>query len=359
METMQTAKATILGYQGFGNVGDEAILTGLEAALEGSRIQVTDVICGDSAPVAGFPKADRLPSRRLLPSLAGLQRLRSSDLLVLSGGGLIHDHWAIVIPRYLAWTLLARSFGVPVVWAAIGVGPIDREKYRRLAGWIVDNTALLTVRDKRSQDWVAKVRPARTVEIAADPAFFNVVPTAPATRRGLALIGRLPTPRDAVHGDRIVGALAELAREHDKDRRAIITMAGDLDEPFLARLVERIGPGGPPPIHRLGPNPREALELMSSFEAVVSVRLHGLIFCALTGVPCVPIAYDEKVRSAAERLGLGDLAVDLADVTPELLRKRLAQAREPERMATVASRVAGFRDEGLRLRRMFEEVMWP
>jgi polysaccharide pyruvyl transferase WcaK-like protein len=354
---MQTARATILGYQGFGNVGDEAILTGLEAALDGSRIDVTDVICGASAPVAGFPNAERLPSRRLLPSVSAVKRLRASKLLILSGGGLIHDHWAIVIPRYLAWTLLARSLGVPVVWAAIGVGPIERASFRRLAGLIVDSTTSLTVRDKRSQEWIAKVRPGRVVDVAADPAFFNAVPPRPASRRGLALIGRLPTPRDAAQGDRVVATLAELAREHDADPRAIITMAGELDEPFLARLREGIGPGVKPPIHRLGPDPKRALELISTFDAVISVRLHGLIFCALTGVPCVPIAYDEKVRSAAERLGLGDLVVDLADVSPALLRERLAQVRTPDRMATVAAKVAGFRDEGLRLRRKFEEVV--
>jgi len=354
---MQTSKATILGYQGFGNVGDEAILTGLEAALDGSHIDVTDVICGDSAPVAGFPKAERLPSRRLLPSVAAVQRLRASKLLILSGGGLIHDHWAIVIPRYLAWTLLARSLGVPVVWAAIGVGPIERASFRRLAGLIVDNTTSLTVRDKRSKEWIEKVRPERVVEVAVDPAFFNAVPPRPATRRGLALIGRLPTPRDAAHGDNVVATLAEFAREHDQDPRAIITMAGELDEPFLTRLQADIGSGSQPPVHRLGPDPRKALELISTFDAVISVRLHGLIFCALTGVPCVPIAYDEKVRSAAERLGLGDLAVDLADVSPALLRERLAEVRKPERMAIVAARVADFREEGLRLRRKFEEVV--
>ncbi|RYG71529.1 hypothetical protein EON80_05100, partial [bacterium] len=47
----------------------------------------------------------------------------------------------------------------------------------------------------------------------------------------------------------------------------------------------------------------EILSLASSFEVMIAMRLHALIFAASAGVPVVALNYDPKVASLATLLG--------------------------------------------------------
>ena len=69
------------------------------------------------------------------------------------------------------------------------------------------------------------------------------------------------------------------------------------------------------------------------------------IAAALAGVPCVPVAYDAKVRAAAIQLGIGDLAVALEDVTADRLLARVTDAMEPERQARVSRSLDAMRGQ--------------
>ena len=57
-----------------------------------------------------------------------------------------------------------------------------------------------------------------------------------------------------------------------------------------------------------------AIGVMSRMAAVVSMRLHGLIFAAGHGVPLVGVVYDPKVSAFLRYINL-ELPIELADVT--------------------------------------------
>ena len=71
----------------------------------------------------------------------------------------------------------------------------------------------------------------------------------------------------------------------------------------------------------------ESLELFERMKAVVSMRLHGLIFSAGQGVPLVGIVYDQKVSSFLSYIGQ-DLYEDLNSLTAETLKDLIDQALE-------------------------------
>src|SRR5690606_4645669 len=129
---MTAVRAVAVGYQGFGNLGDEAILAGIEELLGGTGIVVSHVVSGPG-PVSAFPAARRVPTRRMRPTLQALRALRRAQLLLISGGGLLNDHWATVVPTYLAWVVLGRLLGLRVAWLGVGVGPLRRRWSRLLA----------------------------------------------------------------------------------------------------------------------------------------------------------------------------------------------------------------------------------
>ncbi|MGH2383490.1 MAG: polysaccharide pyruvyl transferase family protein [Candidatus Limnocylindria bacterium] len=357
---MTRSAAVALGYQGFGNVGDEAILAGIEELLRETPLDVRCVIAGDRAPVAAFSTADRVTQRRLLPSLAAARALRRASVLLVSGGGLIHDHWPIVIPRYLAWTITARLLGLRVAWVGVGVGPVRRSWARWLAAMTVRLAHVVTVRDQASAQLVLALVPASRVAVVPDPAFFLRQPLPSASRSGTAIIVRPPVPADARRAPVLAAALASLAARRTSEGRpvTILSMEAAHDDAFASEVADLAAAGGAarPKLERLPLEPAAALARLATFEEAVSVRLHGLILCALAGTPCVPIAYDDKVAGTAVQLGLAKVAVPLAQATGELLAERLAQAASGVMRATVGQAVERLRGEAPRVRELIAAV---
>ena len=56
---------------------------------------------------------------------------------------------------------------------------------------------------------------------------------------------------------------------------------------------------------------RDALALIGGAGLVISMRLHGVLFAAMCGVPVVGIAYDDKVAALLGELGCEGQSVGL------------------------------------------------
>lgn len=338
-----------LGYQGFGNLGDEAILTGIEAILDQSGLTIDALVCGPRPDaVVGFLRARRLPSPRLLPTWSAIRALRSSRGLVLAGGGLLHDHWPTVIPRYVAWILLARLLRRRVVWIGVGVGPIRRRTHRFLARFACRLAALALVRDSTSAALLGGER--RRVRVIPDPALFNPPPPPVASDSdpALAIIVRAPVPADGDRAPHLAATLVEVAEAAFARgwRPTFMTMAGDADRDFTTRLLAVAAERGvSAEMRSLGPTPRAAVTTLAACRGVVTVRLHGLLLAAVAGVPAVAVAYDAKVNAAARQLGLGDLVVDLASLTTDDIMSRLELAGEPARRVKLAAEIDRVRSQ--------------
>lgn len=343
------ARVATVGFQGFGNVGDEAILAGI-AVLLGDRARVVTVFSGGREAVAAFPGAERVATARHLPTPAAWRHLRRVDALVLSGGGLINDYWPAVIPRYVLWCVAARVMGARVVWVGSGIGPIRRRPWRWLAGLGFGVSRLVAVRDPESAAWIARCPGRPRVSVVPDPAFFVDVPSTPSRLHGVGIgvVARGPALIDDARGRELALALATAASELVRrgERVELISLHPSEDAAFFADLqatVTDLG-GEPLPVTWLPPDPSAAIAFLGSFERLVTVRLHGLILGALAGVPSVAIGYDAKVHQAANRLGLGDVAVALDDVSATALTDALDRlANRPARRTELALVIAGIR----------------
>ena len=326
---MTTLRAVALGYQGFGNVGDEAILAGIERLLDGSGIEVVAVIGGNREPIPAYPGAARVLSRRLLPTPAAVRAMRRAKVLLLAGGGLIHDHWPVVIPRYLAWSLLARGLGLRVAWVGVGLGPIRRPWARTMAGMTARLASAVTVRDQGSLEWIRHLAPRARASLLPDPAFF-LPPPGGSPRDGLGIIVRKPLPTQEHLEPALRAAIAGLARQRIADGQPVtlLSMERDLDYARAISATSRGANPSPPAARALPLEPAAALAELGGFTEVVSMRLHGLILCALADTPCLPIAYDPKVASTAALLGLGGHVTALHDVDAALLIDGLATVRD-------------------------------
>jgi len=350
-------RAVALGYQGFGNVGDEAILAGIEQLLVGSPVEVVAVV-GGHEPIPAFATARRIATHRMRPNLASLRALGRARLLLVSGGGLLHDHWATVVPTYLAWSILARVTGARVVWVGVGVGPLNRPMLRRMASWALRLAACVTVRDAESALLVASIAPRVKVTVVPDPALL-MAPPAPRSRGGIGFVVRGPTPGHEDETDGMAVALAEaVAGVSTRERSArLLTLGGPRDRAF-AKAVRGLSTRDSTtlPIEELSPDPRHAIEVLAGLQAVVTVRLHGLLLAALAGTPAVPIAYDDKVSSMARQLGLDEICQPAAGLTGHGIIGALAAVQTAAQQERVADRVSEMRSSATLLRSLIEEA---
>ena len=349
--TVASPRVAVVGFQGFGNVGDEAILAGIERLL-GGDVRVATVFAGGQRPVVAFRHAPQRSTFHFLPTLPAVRALARADVLLFAGGGLMNDYWPSVIPRYLAWVLAGRIAGCRIVWIGAGVGPIRRRTHRRLAGLAFRASRSVIVRDESSRGWVRRCAPTVAVQVIPDPAFFAPSPpalpaAATASLGTTGIVVRAPAPGSRGASETLLDALAALVADlgsQGQDVR-LLTMHDPVDAPFVARLQERCLNRGAqrPTVTALPLAPDEAIAGLAGFGAIVTVRLHGLILAALAGVPAVSLRYDDKVAAAAAELGLADLCLPLEGLTPVALAGALAAAAEPGRRDALAIRVAEIR----------------
>lgn len=182
------ARIGIFGNYGHHNNGDEAILWGLLRQLaawpEPPQVTVFSFDPDDTRRRHPHVEAVSVLVRKggkiaLLPTVAALyRRLRSLDLLIIGGGALLMDTFRNQALLYTGVARIARLAGVPVVYYAVGAGPIETALGRWLIRDSANRAAFVSVRDRESRDLLKAIGVHRPVAVVADPAFGLVAPPA-------------------------------------------------------------------------------------------------------------------------------------------------------------------------------------
>ncbi len=346
-------RVLISGYYGFQNAGDEAILYAL---VRGLRARCPDldltVLSADPGHTA-LRYEVRAVSRSDPRAIA--RELRAADLFISGGGGLLQDVTSLAsLKYYLGLMALARALNRPVFIYAQGVGPLRTGAGRFLARAVLNRVQAVTVRDEESWALLRALGVHRPpVEVTADPV-LGLVPEPAWRARGRALLAKAgiregrpvagyavrpwPGPEDYLGA--VAGAADELAAagyqavflpfHHPEDLEACRAVADRMRAPAVV-LADRL-------------DFSELLGISAHLDLAVGMRLHFLVFAALSGIPLVGLPYDPKVRLFLERLGLpAELRVDR--VTPGELRRATAAARAQRESLSVllGERVAALR----------------
>lgn len=286
----------ISGYYGAGNLGDEALLAGLLAALRDAP--VTPIVASlDPRATARDHGVAAIDRWRGLP--LGVLR---ADAVLSGGGGLLQDVTsARSLDYYLAVLRLARLLRRPAVVFAQSLGPLSdvgEERVRRALRGVP-----LGLRDQPSLELAARLGlQARAV---ADTALLLPPCDAPAAagsggREGTPASGALVlVPRAGYPA--VGNVLCDLGRSHldAGGRLRIVLLHAAADEREGRRLHARL-PGAELVVPSTVAAARWALW---GAHAVVSGRLHGMVFGATCGVPVAGLAYDPKVAGFGAEVG--------------------------------------------------------
>lgn len=300
-------RIALLGYFGFGNTGDEAVLAAEVEALRDSLGAATSfvVISGDPAYTE---RAHGLPAVSRTDARAVLSALRSADALVAGGGSLLQDVTSARPVAFYGGVMgLASLLGTPVFVYAQGLGPLLRPVNRRLAGWALRRSAYVGLRDDDSCE-LARSLGVSAVERVTDPVLgLSLAPVEAGS--GLAVSLR-PWTGEERWLPAVIAALRSLASSVE------ITLV-----PFHAgqdvELARRVADSVDSSVLVVDPSAgyRAVLEAVAGARAVLGMRLHALIAAAAAGRPFVALSYDPKVAAFADRVAqpvAADLTADLA-----------------------------------------------
>ncbi len=348
----------ILGWYGSPNLGDEAELAAILAALarlpHPPHATVFSIApARTQAQHGAYPGGlTALPRNPLAP--AALRALRRARVLILGGGGLIQDQTSIYnLPIFTAFALLARARGCALQWWGVGVEPLVTPFGRAQARLLVRLAApgAAGLRDANSARLLRGAgAPHARLRVSADPAVMLDPASAPAppvragvgprvafclrdlpnNPRGAGLGYLLPVALQkrfglggraaAAHGRRAAAFYALLAAAADHavtawDAQVVfVPFWPGRDDAIAADVRARMRHPDAATVLGAVDSPAAMRALLGTMDLVVGMRLHALIFAAMAGVPVVGFGYAQKVPAFLARIGQARFALDPATV---------------------------------------------
>lgn len=333
-------KAVISGYYGYDNLGDDAILYAISkqlSALEPPvRLTVLSRRPKETAACYGLRAVSRFSP------VAVFRAIRKSDILISGGGSLLQDRTSTRSVRYYLGVIrLAQLLKKPVFLYANGIGPLSREKNRRRVCRCIENCHGVTLRDSDSLLELKTLGVTRQdIHVTADPAF-----TLNGDDRGRQRLSALGIPTEGpllgISLRRVPGIeeqipqfaalFDKIAREQGKTL-VFFVMQESLDRELSLAVMEQME--APAYLAASPMDPAGMLSMLRCMDALVSMRLHTIIFAARERVPAVGCVYDPKITAFLQMLGLPSCG------TPENLEAQTAY----ETVAEVLDHLTAYRE---------------
>ncbi len=326
--------ALVCGAYGRGNAGDDAILEAIVTELR--QIDPDLPVWVLSRNPEETRRSYRVNSIYTFAFPRFLWRMRKTRLYINGGGSLMQDvtsHRSLWF--YLFTISAAKVLGNHVMMYGCGIGPIQAPANRERASRVLQkHVDAITLRDTHSRAELEDMRVTRPeIILSADPTV--ILPAAPEQvvdglmeRLGLDPHGRYigftlrPWPGFEEKAP-LFGTAADYAYETYGLIPVFLPIEPRLDVD-AARLAARNMTAPHFIVEDTGASDH-TIGLFARMQAVVSMRLHALVFAAGQGVPLVGVVYDQKISSFLSYIGQ-DLYTGLDQVTEQILCRQIDAA---------------------------------
>ena len=282
---MRKYRVAILGYYGFGNLGDELLLSAcLEMMTRCGLGRDSLVVLSNSPDKTSHMFGVHSVNRWRLGEV--VRTLRESESLLLGGGGLFQDSSSVKsCVWYWGVVRLARFLGCRVWALGQSVGPLESGVSRVLAGDALRVCDVVHVRDEKSRVLASSLG-CHNVRRGSD-LVMTLKPEAYSSQGNCMLVNLRPC----------VGleAFVEVIAPHMTGDVVGVALSGE-DEEAL-RLLDL------PEIVRVK-SFREAARLWSEASCAVGMRLHFGVLSRIFRTPLALMPYDVKVSEFAAQSGV-------------------------------------------------------
>jgi len=309
-------RITIIGNYGAGNLGDEAILSGLTQLIKRKHPRAEIFVLGKG-------KLLPLGVRSFIRALFDWQlwkrplaTLKKSDCVIIGGGGLFSDEESRTATLF--WSLhgiIAHSMGKRLLCLGISLGNMGWLS-RQFTKMLFKRAEAVVVRDNRSLEditawgYKAKIAPdlALAMNIEVDPLY----PTNTNKEKYVVINLR----RFKNFDEKLIQLFAQLA-DFLVDEFAFrivflpLSTTPNSDHHILNKVFDQMLLRDSAKVE--GENDRfdDIVNLIRGAEFVISMRLHGTIFSIIAETSVLPIAYMDKIDNfwSDKQLGIVPLSV--------------------------------------------------
>lgn len=361
-------KISLFGMFGVGNLGNEATL---QAMLHNIRrfipdAEVSCVCAGPEAVVQDYCIPAHLIREFTLPPLNSqklrllrkfflaiplelcrwlmvARRLKSTDMLVMTGTGMLSDlgirplglHYDI-----LRWSIVAKLFRCKLAFVSVGAGPIRHRLSRFFVKLALGMADYRSFRDSYSRSYAEGLGISTRNNVYPDLAFS--LPKDVAThdrpsdnRRPVIGVGLITNELrrdtlekdDAIYRDYItkISAFVSWLVDHKCIVRLLI---GDVEYDSRARRdlkssLERSGLIGPDIIDEPAQTACELVSQLVQTDIVVASRFHNVLLALMLNKPVVALSFHEKVDSLMRAMGLMRFCHDIEHIDVNALIEQM------------------------------------
>ncbi len=299
------------GYYGFGNNGDDSILSAIISSLRercpNIKIMVLSKNPEETARLYSVDTADRFDFFVIK------QMLKRTKLLISGGGSLLQDITSTKsLYYYLMIIRMAKKAGAKVMVFANGIGPITKKKNIKRVKNNIKYIDAITLRESSSLRELKRIA-GRDVSarVTADPVFTVDIPEGNHIDEVIARAGIEPgqkffviTVRDWNSSDRhIERKIAEFSNYVFSKYNIvpfIVPMQSKFDRDISEDIDVRLSfPHG---VCRNSYHHDILMGIIARAEFVLGMRFHSLVYAVKAGVPSIALDYDPKVASFMETL---------------------------------------------------------
>ncbi|MEE0706775.1 MAG: polysaccharide pyruvyl transferase family protein [Adlercreutzia sp.] len=264
--------------------------------------------------------------------------IKEADVLVFGGAPLFNYRYQIFYERTATTLELAEEYHTPVIFSSIGVEGYDEdnEKCQRLKSTLnLDCVKQITTRD--DFDSLQKFIESDQVVIdkVSDPAVFTgkvfekfVQPKA-GNRIGVFIMRANAFVDNKIKFNREQAAqlwldLIDKLEERGYDYE-LLTSGHFGDEAFLDKLIQEYGVNPNKCVFNMN-SPEKLIAKISSYDGVISCRLHPSIISYALNVPSLGIVWNSKVNYFYDAIGYPERIIPTQDISGTLLLDKLEEA---------------------------------
>ena len=339
----RTTKILLLTNRDSDNTGDQIIeacdIALIHAAMKNLGVSRRNyVIISRAASIVTKAYISSKDDKLLAEARKAIQ---NADIVIFGGAPMFNYTYQTFYERTATTLDLCNEYGVPVLFSAIGIEYYreENEKCQRITT-AVNYPVVKQVTTRDDFESLKKMKKREDLRVAkvSDPAVFaakvmeNFAPKKdPEAKKKIGLFtfrafgfrdnGYDFAPEKA--GPFWSGLLKEFEkRGYDCE---IITNGHFGDEAFMDRLVREYGVPGNKTIFNIN-KLEDMTEHLSTYDGIVSCRLHPSIVSYSMGIPSVGLLWNMKVQGFYDSIGYGNRVIPAEEITVEHVADELEKA---------------------------------
>ncbi|MBQ7793178.1 MAG: polysaccharide pyruvyl transferase CsaB [Clostridia bacterium] len=299
----------ISGYYGFRNNGDDALLLSIINDLKSKKPDIDIVVLSKNPRETERIYKVRAVHRENVASV--IKELLGTKMLISGGGTLMQDGTSTKSLLYYLWIIRAAAmFGKKVMLYANGIGPLNSERNRTRTKKVLNRVNLITLRDEASREELEKIGvTVPHIEVTADPAFRLEFDEKASDGnfdgdKDYMLVSVRPWKENSCDFCEALTAACDYAYEKYDLETVFLPMHTKTDEEITEKI--RTAMRAKSQVLKTDYNINRLLSIFSGMKLCIGMRLHTLIYSAVTCVPLVGIVYDPKVSGFLDYIGISN-----------------------------------------------------